>query len=99
MIRRTNIAVIGAADWGENLVRDFHALGVLKSVSYNEPEVLDGIYQAYPDVKVVTDYEAVWSDSEIKGVAIATPGVTHGYLVRCALEAGKDVYVEKPLNL
>jgi UDP-2-acetamido-3-amino-2,3-dideoxy-glucuronate N-acetyltransferase len=36
---------------------------------------------------------------EITGIAIATPAVTHGDLVRQALLANKDVFVEKPLCL
>jgi UDP-2-acetamido-3-amino-2,3-dideoxy-glucuronate N-acetyltransferase len=43
--------------------------------------------------------EQVLADSEVAGVAIATPAETHGELVRRALLAGKDVLVEKPLCL
>ncbi len=35
----------------------------------------------------------------IQAVAIATPAETHGAMVREALLAGKDVFVEKPLCL
>jgi UDP-2-acetamido-3-amino-2,3-dideoxy-glucuronate N-acetyltransferase len=41
----------------------------------------------------------VLSDARVNAVAIATPAQTHGSLVRRALLAGKDVFVEKPLCL
>ena len=34
------IAVIGNGYWGRNLVRNFHALGVLKCVCDSRPEAL-----------------------------------------------------------
>jgi UDP-2-acetamido-3-amino-2,3-dideoxy-glucuronate N-acetyltransferase len=38
-------------------------------------------------------------DSDVSAVVIATPAVSHFELVRAALRAGKDVFVEKPLAL
>lgn len=39
------------------------------------------------------------ASSEIDAVAIATPAVTHFEIARSALEAGKHVFVEKPMAL
>jgi len=39
------------------------------------------------------------SNPDIDAVAIATPAVTHYELAKRALEAGKDVFVEKPMTL
>ncbi len=41
----------------------------------------------------------VLEDDSIAGVVIATPAETHAQLARQALEAGKDVFCEKPLAL
>ena len=38
-------------------------------------------------------------DRDVQGVVIATPAETHYDLARRALEAGKDVFVEKQLAL
>lgn len=46
-----------------------------------------------------TDVDAVLSDSDIDAVLITTPHHTHARLVCQALEAGKHVFVEKPLAL
>ena len=53
----------------------------------------------YPNVTFTDAVEEVLADPEIRGVAIATPAVTHAELVRQAFLAGKDVFVEKPLAL
>ena len=39
------------------------------------------------------------ADPGIQAVAVATPAATHYDVVRQCLEAGKDVFVEKPLAL
>lgn len=46
-----------------------------------------------------TDYEAVLGDDRVNAVLIGTRHNSHGNLVVKALEAGKHVFVEKPLCL
>ncbi len=94
-----NIAVIGTGYWGKNLVRNFHALGALISVCDANADVLRGILDSYVDVRGVCSFSDILGDSQIQGVAIASPAETHFTLAREALLAGKDVYVEKPLCL
>ena len=93
-----NIAVIGNGYWGKNLVRNFHALGVLKLVCDMRPEALE---EARAKFGVSTCYspEAVFSARDIQAVAIAAPAAQHYELAKASLMAGKDVYVEKPLAL
>jgi predicted dehydrogenase/acetyltransferase-like isoleucine patch superfamily enzyme len=47
----------------------------------------------------VAEFEEVLRDTNIAGVAIAAPAVLHAELARRAIEAGKHVFVEKPLAL
>ena len=96
---RKHIAVIGGGYWGKNLVRNFDALGVLKTVCDQNLATLHTTQSSYPDIGVTQDAGEVFADPAITGVAIATPAATHGEVVRRALNAGKDVYVEKPLCL
>lgn len=94
-----SLALVGAGYWGRNLARNFAALGVLKTVCDTNTETLAAYRTAFPDVHVTTCFQEVLADTEITNVAIATPAVLHGPLVEAALDAGKDVFVEKPLCL
>ena len=94
-----HIAVIGGGYWGKNLVRNFHTLGVLHSVCDSNPSTLSDLTKVYPNISTTQAVGDVLSHPDISAVAIATPAATHGQLVRDALAAGKDVYVEKPLCL
>ena len=93
------IACIGAGYWGKNLVRNFNELGVLSWVCDTDPHRRAQLAMEYPNARLTDAVDQVLSDPDVAGVAIATPAVTHGDLVRRALLAGKDVFVEKPLSL
>ncbi len=94
-----NIAVVGSGYWGKNLVRNFAELGALHTVCDTDPEVTAKFKQQYPWLKVCSDYRSVLQDDGVTGVVIAAPAVLHHPMARAALEAGKDVLVEKPLAL
>lgn len=94
------IAVVGCGYWGPNLIRNFLSTpGVaLAAVCDKDPARLAAIQQRFPGLSVTTDYESLLSAPGIDAVAIATPVSTHHMLAKRALEAGKDVMVEKPLT-
>jgi UDP-2-acetamido-3-amino-2,3-dideoxy-glucuronate N-acetyltransferase len=92
------VAVVGAGYWGKNLVRNFHALGVLGLVCDANEETLSRVRQEY-QVATTTDFENVLEDRGVDGVVIAAPAVEHYRLTKSVLEAGKDAFVEKPLAL
>src|ERR1017187_5573092 len=96
---RMKIAVVGGGYWGENLVRVFHQLGVLDQVCDARPGRLQQLAAKYPGVRMETSLEAVLNDSLLDGVVIATPAETHYEIAKSALEADKDVFVEKPMAL
>jgi predicted dehydrogenase len=50
-------------------------------------------------VTFLSEFETAINDAEVQAVAIVTPAETHFVLARQALNAGKDVFVEKPLAL
>lgn len=92
------VAVIGNGYWGRNLVRNFHALGVLKCVCDSRAEALEEA-RAQFGVDTCASVTAVLEDTEIEGIVIAAPAAQHYELAKKCLLAGKDVYVEKPLSL
>src|SRR5262245_34662601 len=100
MIRdRGGVAVLGCGYWGRNLVRNFQEMGALAAVCDLSPASREQAARLAPSVPVSDDPEAIWSDGSISGVVVATPAETHAELCQAALEAGKDVFCEKPLAL
>src|ERR1035438_9250382 len=91
------VAVIGCGYWGRNLVRNFHQLGALQLVCDTTEEGRTAAAATAPGCEVVSDLEAALV-SPVPAVVIATPAETHFSLTRRALEAGKDVFVEKAPN-
>jgi predicted dehydrogenase len=45
-----------------------------------------------------TDYRKLLEDKSIDAISIATPNHTHALITIASLQAGKDVYVEKPCS-
>ncbi|MEW6358369.1 MAG: Gfo/Idh/MocA family oxidoreductase [Planctomycetota bacterium] len=93
------VAVVGMGYWGKNLVRNLHELGALQVVCDSDPGREQAVKDSYPGVEFTPDYAAVLADDRIHGIVLATPAVRHYQMAKEALEAGKDVYVEKPLAL
>ncbi len=96
---KPSVAVVGVGYWGKNLVRNFYELGALGLLCDAEESAKRNCANAYPGVRFCSDYQQVLSDPSITAVALATPAVTHYALAKAALEAGKDVLVEKPLAI
>jgi UDP-2-acetamido-3-amino-2,3-dideoxy-glucuronate N-acetyltransferase len=96
---QSSVAVIGSGYWGKNLVRNFASLGALSAICDNQRATLGGLAEQYPQCRMLASYDEVLREKSIGAVAIATPAETHGFMVRDALLAGKDVFVEKPLCL
>ena len=94
-----NIAVIGCGYWGQNLVRNFNQLGVLRMVCDLTPVGRARAAELAPTAQIVADIAEAVNNPAIEGVVIATPAETHFAVVQQALNAGKDVFVEKPLAL
>ena len=92
-----SVAVIGCGYWGKNLVRNFAELGALTAVADADAATAQGLADKYGARAMTLD--AVLADPSIQAVAIAAPAVMHVRLARAAMEAGKHVFVEKPVAL
>lgn len=92
------VAVVGCGYWGRNLVRNFHDLGSLAAVCDVEEPRLEEMRRIY-SVPATSRFEDLLAMPEIVAVAISAPAAQHFTLAKKALEAGKDIFVEKPLAL
>ncbi len=97
----TRIAVIGAGNWGKNLVRAFAGLGdaELVCVCDRDPDRRAAVQRQHPGVATTAQLANVLTDERIDAIAVATPAPSHADVAEAGLRAGKHVYVEKPLTL
>ena len=77
------------------LQSEFALQAVLSRTGANARAIADQFGAAY----ATTAFEHVLADSDVDLVMIATRHDLHGSMVFKALQAGKDVFVEKPLTL
>ena len=98
MIYKNQIAVVGCGYWGINLVRVFNQIGALSIVCDPIEANRQRALEIAPGIQAVSNFADALSSS-VRGIIIATPAETHYELAKQALEAGKDVFVEKPLAL
>src|SRR5271157_348008 len=96
---RVRVAVVGVGYWGKNLVRNFNELGALEVLFDADPAAEATCRSRYEGVRFASDYAKLLSDPSVDAVALATPAVTRYEMAKAALEAGKDVLVEKPLAI
>ena len=94
-----NVGLIGFGYWGPNLARNFHSNPdcALFAIADEDEGQRARAKAAYPDTHVA-DALAVIVDERVDAVAIATPVSSHYGLARAALEAGKHVFLEKPMT-
>jgi len=94
-----NIGIVGYGYWGPNLVRNFSGAADARvhSVADRDEQRLRLVRTRYPAIEVTTDFKMLLSNTDIDAIAIATPVSSHYDLALQALQAGKHVFVEKPL--
>lgn len=93
------LAQIGCGYWGPTLLRNFSALPgcSVKYVVDSSAERRAFVEANFPFSRPIETHQTVLEDPSVDGVVIATPAGSHFSLVRDALDAGKHVFVEKPL--
>ncbi|HXV40546.1 MAG TPA: Gfo/Idh/MocA family oxidoreductase [Steroidobacteraceae bacterium] len=102
---KLRVAVIGLGGWGRTHVRAWKARGDVEiaylcdadpGVGQRLAGVEFGKYRRPP--KLVTDMRRIFDDRDVDAVSIATPHHWHALAAVWAMQAGKDVFVEKPVS-
>jgi predicted dehydrogenase len=93
------VAVVGLGYWGPNLLRVLseNPDAEVRWICELDRERLSKYRRRYPATRVTTQLARVLADDAVDAVIIATPVHTHYDLALKALQAGKHVFVEKPL--
>ena len=94
------LGVVGYGYWGTNLARVFMELPGARLSVIVEPNAqrAELARQRYPRAMIVERVEDALDDPTLDAVAIATQVDTHFELAMAALQAGKHVWVEKPMT-
>ena len=93
------VGVVGLGYWGPNLVRNLHESAMAEAAWMCDlrPAALDALGRRFPAVRRTRDLDEMLDDDTLEAVAVVTPVFTHYEVAMRALEAGKHVFVEKPL--
>ena len=92
------IGVIGAGAFGKNHLRTLHEMGVLAGIAEPFAKPREAACQAYPGVPVFEDAADLFG-SGVDAVTIVTPAHLHAPVAIQAIDAGLDVFIEKPMTL
>jgi predicted dehydrogenase len=93
------IAQLGYGYWGRNLLRVF---GMQKGVEIalcceTEKATQKILAKAEPGIEICADISAVADRKDVEAVVIATPAALHYSQAKMMIQAGKHVFVEKPM--
>jgi predicted dehydrogenase len=94
------LGVVGLGWFGGVLAESARSSGVAEVVScYARTEDTRAAFAERHACRAVGDLDEMLADPGIDGVLLATPHSTHGDLAVRTVDAGKHVFVEKPLTL
>ena len=105
---RVNLAVIGCGGRSEVLVDynftnfdDVRIVAAVDPYRHKRDEMAERLNSHYGQkvCKPFEHYRDIIDSDDIDGVIIATPDHWHAHIALAAAEAGKDMYVEKPLSV
>jgi predicted dehydrogenase len=96
-----NVGQIGCGYWGPNLLRNFSANSkcAVKWVAEQSEQRRSYVSDNYPKTKTTAEAADIINDPEVDAIIIATPASTHYTLAKTCLQAGKHIFVEKPLAM
>lgn len=104
---RVQIGLIGAGGRGGNHIADIAKLrdlnvtiaGICDVWRVSREKSAAAVEKAFgAKPRTTTDYRELLSWRDIDAVVIATPDFSHPMVLKAAVEAGKDAYVEKPFG-
>ena len=98
---RLTYGMIGTGSRGQHLNQTFQSIGAqcVALCDVYEPYLEQARSESPAGAKPYLDYNDLLARNDLDFVVIATPDHQHRPCLLAALEAGKDVYQEKPLSL
>ena len=95
------VALVGAGYWGKKLLPKFvsNRNSLVRVICDIHAGHRAEMNQTYPDIPTSESIDNILSDPSIAAIVLATPPATHFPLARKVINAGKHVWIEKPLAL
>jgi predicted dehydrogenase len=94
----TKVLLLGLGRWGVNHLRNLAAMPIQLYVAEVDTLRLEPAQKlGFPEAQLTTNYKECVK--KVDCVVVVTPAQTHFPLCKEFLEAGKDVFVEKPIAL
>jgi len=94
----TKVLLLGLGRWGVNHLRNLHSMPVELHVAEIDSKRLEPARKlGLPEASLTINYKELVG--KVDAVVVVTPAQTHFPICREFLEAGKDVFVEKPITL
>ncbi|TAH37208.1 MAG: Gfo/Idh/MocA family oxidoreductase [Planctomycetota bacterium] len=94
---RLNLGIIGVANRGADNLAGVAGENIVALCDVDE-SYLGAAGARFPRAARYTDLRRMLDRNDLDAVVISTPDHTHAFAALCALEAGLDVYCEKPLT-
>jgi len=101
---RVRVGIVGLRNRGQDHIRGFGALSNVEIAALCDiddnvmSERLASVRKMGFAPKTFTDVRKLLDDKSIDAISIATPNHWHALIAIWAMQAGKDVYVEKPCS-
>ena len=94
-----NVAVIGLGKWGKNLFRVFHKHSIVNWYATNtKSNNYEWARNKYPEIVATTNYKDHINDNSLDAIIIAVPIDNHFQVAKDAINAGKHIFLEKPIT-
>jgi len=99
MKTKIRIAQIGITSHGQTILNAILKAPSLELVALHDLKAQESRAMAKKlGVRHIESYEAIVADSEVDAVALVTPNHVHAAQMALAIDAGKHIFVEKPIS-
>jgi myo-inositol 2-dehydrogenase/D-chiro-inositol 1-dehydrogenase len=99
--RSTRIALAGFGAWGQMHAKAIGAIeeAAISAVYCHGDRSEQAAKEQFPDLPRYRDYDRMLAEADYDVVTVAVPNFQHAKFAIAALEAGSDVFLEKPLGV
>ena len=95
---KLNVAGVGVGGMGKSNIQACHEENIVALCDVDQ-KYAGRVFDRYPQAKKYVDYREMFDkQKDIDAVIVATPDHTHAVIALAAIQAGKHVFVQKPMT-